>query len=137
MTPDEIADHLHRHTLFAGCTKRQLAHLARHCAIVQLEPGTDLVVEGAPATEAYLVLAGHASVIRNDEQIAEVGPGDFVGELGVINRRDRRATVRISTPLEAVSLSRDSLQEAVEEIDGFGWSLLVTVAHRLEEAESD
>jgi len=135
MTPDEIADHLHHHTLFAGCTKRQLAHLARHCAIVQLDRGVDLVVEGAPATEAYLILAGSATVIRDDEEVAEVGPGDFVGELGVVNRRNRRATVRTSSPLEAVSLSRDSLQEAVEDIDGFGWSLLVTIAHRLEEAE--
>ena len=135
MTPDEIADHLHQHTLFSGCTKRQLAHLARHCSIVQLDRGVDLVVDGAPATEAYLVLAGTATVIRDGNEVAEVGPGDFVGELGVINRRDRRATVRTNTPLEAVSLSRDSLQEAVEDIDGFGWSLLVTVAHRLEEAE--
>jgi CRP/FNR family cyclic AMP-dependent transcriptional regulator len=135
MTPDEIADHLHRHILFADCTKRQLKDLARHCSIVQVEPGSDLVVEGAPATEAYLLLAGELDVIHQGEAIAHLGPGDFVGELGVINRRVRRATVRATTPVEAVALSRESLKQAVEEIDGFAWSLLATVAHRLEEAE--
>jgi CRP/FNR family cyclic AMP-dependent transcriptional regulator len=135
MSPDDIADHLHRHVLFADCTKRQLKDLARHCSIVQLEPGSDLVVEGAPATEAYLLLAGEVDVLHDGDALAHLGPGDFVGELGVINRRVRRATVRATTAVEAVALSRESLKQAVEEIEGFGWSLLATVAHRLEEQE--
>ena len=137
MTPAEIADHLRLHPLFAACSKRQLTDLAHHCAITQLEAGHDLVVTGAPATEAYLILAGQVSVIREGTEIAQLGPGDFVGELGVINQRARRATVQAVTPIEAVSLSRQSLQQAVSEIDGFGWSLLTTVADRLEEANGD
>ena len=80
-----------------------------------------------------MIVAGHAVVRRNGRKIAERGPGDIVGELGLLLHRDHIATVTASTPLEVPVLPHRALRDAVDEVPGLGWKLLQTVANRTAE----
>lgn len=78
-----------------------------------------------------MIVAGHALVRRNGRKVAELGPGDIVGELGLLLHRDHIATATASTPLEVLVLPQRALRDAVDEIPGLGWKLLQTFADRI------
>jgi CRP-like cAMP-binding protein len=132
MNQDERVRMLGELALFRGCTKRQLRTLAKLTRIVQLEPGEMLVTAGATSTDAYLISAGSAEVKGRGGRAVRFGPGDVVGELGLLLDRPRNATVRATTPLECLALGRNDLKAAVETSPELGWSLLQTVAERLD-----
>jgi len=93
-----------------------------------------LFEQGQPASAAYVIVAGHVEVRREGRVIAELGPGQVVGELGLLLRRAHSATVTATTPIEVVALSQAALKEAVEEVPGLAWHLLQAVAERLSAA---
>ncbi len=124
-------EHLARVPLFASCPKRHVRRLARMARHEVLGADQALIVEGDLSREAYLLIAGHAVVRRGGRKIAELGPGDFAGELGLLLDRRRTASVRTVTPVEYLVLDRDALKEAIEEYPDLGWRLLQTVASRL------
>jgi len=126
-------DHLAGLTLFAGCSKRELRHLARSTRLELREPDDVLFAAGHPSREAFVIVAGHAVVRRNGRTVAALGPGDIVGELGLLLRRDHTATVTATSPLEVLVLPQRALRQAVEEVPGLGWKLLQTVAGRMAE----
>jgi CRP-like cAMP-binding protein len=132
MNQDERVRLLAASPLFRGCTKRQLRSIARVTRVVQVEPGEMLVAAGAISTDAYIVTAGSAEVKGRSGRSVQVGPGDVVGELGLLLDRPRNATVRARTPLECLALGRDDLKAAVTASPELGWTLLCTVAERLE-----
>jgi CRP-like cAMP-binding protein len=124
-------EHLAALPLFSQCTTKELRHLAASSRVDQLEPDQALLSEGMPSTEAYVIVAGAARVVMRGQVIRELGPGDFVGELGLLLGRPHVASVVASTPLEVLVLPQAALQQAVEELPGLGWKLLQTVATRL------
>lgn len=83
-----------------------------------------------------MIVAGHAVVHRDGRKIAERGPGDILGELGLLLHRDHVATVTATSPLEVLVLPQLALRQAVDEIPGLGWKLLQTVAERLSESST-
>ncbi|MEM9465758.1 MAG: cyclic nucleotide-binding domain-containing protein [Actinomycetota bacterium] len=122
---------LGRLPLFDGAAKRHLRAIARATRLEQFDPDQDLLVEGQPSTSAFVIVAGRAAVRRGGRKVAEVGPGDIVGELGLLTDRPRNATVRTTGPMECLALDRAGLQAAVMEHPALGWHLLGTVADRL------
>jgi CRP-like cAMP-binding protein len=132
MNQDERVRLLGGLALFRGCSKRQLKALAKLTRVVQVEPGEMLITAGATSTDAYLITAGSAEVKGRNGKKVQFGPGDIVGELGLLLDRPRNATVRASTPLEGLALGRSDLKAAVETSPELGWSLLQTVAERLD-----
>lgn len=127
----EVADHLAALPMFAGCTKRELRHLAGLARHHQLDVGEPVFEQGAPSDAAYVIVAGHVEIRRDGRLVAESGPGDVVGELSMLLQRDHSASVIALTPIEIVALPQAALREAVEEVPGLAWKLLQTVAARL------
>ena len=117
--------------LFDGVSKRHLRHLAKLTRIEQFGADQDLLVEGQASTVAFVLIAGTVVVRRKGRKIAELGPGQVVGELGLLLERPRAATVRSITPVECLALDRRALKAAVVELPRLGWDLLETVATRL------
>lgn len=117
--------------LFAGVPKRHLRHLAKLARVETFEADQDMVTEGQPSTAAFVIVAGNAVVRRKGRKLADVAKNDLVGELGLLTERNRNASVRTTTPVEAIALDRQGLKAAVEEFPALGWHLLETVADRL------
>ena len=124
-------DHLAEVPLLRNCSRRELRHLARSSRLDLFDAGQTLIREGTRSTEAYVVVAGRAVVRRNGRKIAEVGPGDVIGELGLLLGRPREATVVAETPLEVLALERSALKDAIDDVPGLAWKLLETVASRM------
>jgi CRP-like cAMP-binding protein len=120
--------------LFADCSKRELGRLLSRTRTETVDAGHTLFVEGAPSSNLYVLLTGSAIVKKNGRRIGRVGPGDVVGELGVILGGPRSATVQAETPIEWLVLDQASLRAAIDEVPGLGWHLLHSVAARLEDA---
>jgi CRP-like cAMP-binding protein len=118
--------------LFDRCSKRDLSRLAAKLRFEQVDAGHVLLTAGAPSRNLYLIVAGTAAVERDGRPLATLGPGDVVGELGVLLDRPRNATVRAETPIEWLVLDRASLRSTIDEVPGLGWKLLQSVAARLD-----
>jgi CRP-like cAMP-binding protein len=126
-------EQLSRVPLFAKCSKRQLKSLAADARVEQVEPGERLVGAGATSHDLYLVLAGTVRIERDGAAVDRVGPGGFVGELGLLLDAPRNADVVADTPLEVLCLDRPALQRALDTVPGLGWTLLSTLAERIDQ----
>ena len=128
---DERAQLLARLPIFAHCSKRHLRSLARLSRQVQVEAGSALFTEQGVSTEAYVIIAGTVEVRSKGRKVATLGPGEIVGELGLLLERPRSATVTALTPLDTLAITRVDLRAAVIESPELGWAILEAVAHRL------
>lgn len=88
--------------LFADADPAALMGLAGHLAPVSFRPGQLLVREGERGRACAILLSGSAVVSRDGRDVAEVGPGSVIGELAMLTRSRRQATVRARTPVDAV-----------------------------------
>ena len=91
--------------LFADISDDELAEIATFAQEISVEAGRDLVREGDFAYEFMVVEEGEAEVTRDGEHVDDIGPGDFFGEVGVLERTLRNATVTSKTPMLLVTLT--------------------------------
>jgi len=90
--------------LLDGLSNRDLRQVARLTTDVVIPAGQRLMRQGDVGREAFVLLEGHATVSRDGQPIAEVGPGDVVGELALLDRHERSATVTATTDIAALVL---------------------------------
>jgi CRP-like cAMP-binding protein len=102
--------------LFAGLSRRELKRLSSVTDEVVLPSGTLLISEGTSSHEFLLITAGTAEVRREGKLLAELGPGDFAGEIGVMRDARRNASVVATTDLTAVVMTGRDLREMVREM---------------------
>ena len=94
-------------------------------------PGEVVVKQGERGAEAYVILAGAATVVRDDQRVARLGPGEFFGEVAMLDRRPRTADVVAEGPLRCIALSREVVREALRSEPDLGWRLLEVLASRI------
>jgi len=85
-------DHLKNVRLFAGCSKRELQHIAKAGDVVTMTDGTTIVDQGQMGREAFVIISGNVSVRRGGRKITTLGEGDVVGELSLLDHGPRTAT---------------------------------------------
>src|SRR6188472_4054875 len=88
--------------LFEGLSRKDREELARWADVVDLPAGYHLADQGAFAHEFFALLDGTVEVTRNGEHLVDLGPGDFFGEIALVEHERRTATVRATTPVRAV-----------------------------------
>jgi CRP/FNR family transcriptional regulator, cyclic AMP receptor protein len=91
--------------LFEEVGDEELAQIAPFATEVSVEEGRELVREGDFSYEFMAIEEGQAEVTRGGEHVADLGPGDFFGEMGLIERTLRNATVTATTPVRLVTLT--------------------------------
>jgi len=91
--------------LFEEVGEEELAQIAPFATEVEVEAGRELVREGDFSYEFMAIEEGEAEVTRGGEHVAELGPGDFFGEMGLLERTLRNATVTAKTPIRLVTLT--------------------------------
>ena len=91
--------------VFADLTEQELEHIAALAAEVSVPESKELVREGDYSYDVLAIEEGTARVERAGDMIAELGPGDVVGEMGVLQREQRNATVVATSPMLLVTLT--------------------------------
>ena len=92
-------------SLFSDLSEDDLNALATYVDEVTVSEGKHLVDEGGYAYDLFVISEGTAQVIVNGEVVAELGPGDFFGEAGVLEKQQRNATVVAKTRMRLVTLT--------------------------------
>jgi CRP/FNR family cyclic AMP-dependent transcriptional regulator len=91
--------------LFQTVSDEELSEIAPFAEEVSVEAGTQLVREGDFSYEFFAIEEGQAEVTRGVEHVADLGPGDFFGEIGVLERDLRTASVVAQTDMRLVTLT--------------------------------
>jgi CRP/FNR family transcriptional regulator, cyclic AMP receptor protein len=119
--------------LFSNCSKRDLGAIARLAYEVELPAEHTLIRENTEVAYSFFVLIdGEAEVRRGDSTVATLGPGDFFGELALILRRPRTATVTLTAPSRLLSISAHNFHPLLMSSPAIQFKLLEAVAERLE-----
>jgi CRP/FNR family cyclic AMP-dependent transcriptional regulator len=116
--------------LFADLSPRELRRLSAMTDEIVVPRGTRLINEGTFAHEFLLITAGRAEVRRDGELVAELGPGDFAGEIGVMRDARRNATVVADTELTAIVLTAGGLREVAREMPSVAEKIDAAIAAR-------
>jgi CRP-like cAMP-binding protein len=91
--------------LFKDVPEDELAQIAGFAQEVAVDEGRELVREGDFSYEFMLIEEGEAEVTRDGEHVADLGPGDFFGEMGLLEKTLRNATVTAKTAMKLVTLT--------------------------------
>ncbi|MDQ6834645.1 MAG: cyclic nucleotide-binding domain-containing protein, partial [Actinomycetota bacterium] len=100
--------------LFEGLSRKQLAQLARLTDDLDVAAGTVLCEEGKRGREFFLIIEGEATVTRGGKSLARIRDGEFFGEVAVLERVVRTATVTAATPLRFFVVSDQAFQAVLD-----------------------
>jgi CRP/FNR family transcriptional regulator, cyclic AMP receptor protein len=137
MASNAKADQLAKVQLFATCTSRELAQIARGADERGVSEGETVVDQGDMGTELYLILSGQAEVTRDGKPVVTLGPGQYFGELALLDGSPRGASVTAATELSLLVLGQREFVAVIDEWPGVARKLLIQLAIRLRDAEED
>ena len=135
-TRDIYLDHLSQVPLFSTCSRKDLQKLGKASDEIEVKEGKVLVEEGKPGHEFFLIEDGTAEVRRNNRKVATLGRGQFFGELSLLDRGPRSATVIADTDMTLVVLGQREFLGVIDEVPAMAHKLLAALAGRLREADS-
>jgi CRP/FNR family cyclic AMP-dependent transcriptional regulator len=128
---DEQTELLGRATLFQGLSKRHLREIAKVSAARRVSADQELVKEGAAGSVCFLIVDGSAKVVRGGRTVKQLGPGDFFGEMSLLTKAPRTASVIARSPMECVTLSAAGLKQVLLENPQIALAMLSTMAERV------
>ena len=117
--------------LFAQCDDKQLDFIATQVDEVDFVAGRDLCREGSGGGEFFVILSGNAEVRRQGRHLRELGPGDFFGEIALLDGGPRTATVTALSPMTCLVLSRGQFHNVIRQNALIAVSVLETLGERL------
>jgi CRP-like cAMP-binding protein len=117
--------------LFAGCSRRELEAIDRASTEMSFPAGHVLCREGEPGRELMLVLEGSARVEKQGQAVATLGPGEFVGELSLLDLGPRTASVVADGAMRALVLTPSELSTLLADVRPLAGRMLASLATRL------
>ena len=136
VNPAKLKEFMRAVPLFAGLLPSELERIALVMNPVETPAGETVCQEGDPGHEFYLLADGEAAVERNGQVIAKLHAGDHFGELALLDRGPRSATVRAVSDVRLYVLHERSFAAVLNEVPALAQKLLAALASRLREAES-
>ena len=130
------SDHLSSVPLFAECSKTELAAINRAGDRLDLADGSILTRMGESSREAFVILDGKAVVERNDRKVGVLGPGDAIGELGLLDRGPRTATVIADGPLQVLVIGPREFAGLLDQVPSIGRKMMLALSGRIRELDS-
>jgi CRP/FNR family transcriptional regulator, cyclic AMP receptor protein len=122
--------------LFAGLSPKELKLLASLTQEVTYPVGKQLTKQGSVGYECLIVVEGQAKVERDEVLLTVLGPGDYVGELAMIDKGVRSATVTAVTELTAIVMGPREFTTALDKIPTLSRKLLAELAQRVRALDS-
>lgn len=128
---DHKVDRLRGVYLFGRCSDKELKKLAGIADEIAYRAGHVLCAEGDHAGECFVIIDGSAEVRHGEQVVRTVGPGESVGEMGLLNHKPRSATVVATTALSAYVIDGRRFGSLLEEAPGLSRALLEELSDRL------
>jgi CRP-like cAMP-binding protein len=127
------AELLERHPLLQHLTPEQLEHIAEAGEVERFDPGEEIVGEGTFGDALYLVLTGKALVSKAGHPLATLDPGEFFGEMSMLEPATRSATVSATEPSYLFRLPYGRVQTLLSTDPGAAMALLIHVVKTMSE----
>ena len=133
---EDVLAYLGNVPLFSACSKKDLQHIEKYSERISVPAGTEMTKEGRVGYEFYVILDGKASVDRGGKEIAVLGPGDSFGELALLDRSPRNATVTASTDVDALVMGQREFNAALDVVPTLAHKLLTGLARRIHQVDA-
>ncbi len=131
LTPERRAELLGATPLFAGIDADGMARIAARAVEIDATPGQVIARQGEIGTGFFVVVQGAATVIRDGAAIAHLGPGEFFGELSVLDGRPRVAGVVADGPTICLALASWDFEAVVREQPAVALAVMRGLATRI------
>jgi len=131
LTAREKSELLDRVDLFAGLGGGPLSAIADRAVEVDFPSGRPIARQGEVGTGFFMIVSGAAVVTRDGDRIATLGPGDFFGELSLLDRQPRIATVTSDGPATCLAIASWDFEQLLEDQPRLAIALLRGTARRL------
>ena len=116
--------------LFASLGREDLRRVARVADDIDVREGKELLHEGEFAYEFMVIQDGRAEVTREGEHIADLGPGDFLGEIAALEDGKRNASVVARSPMCLIVMTARDMRQLAKSIPEFGEKVRATAEQR-------
>jgi CRP-like cAMP-binding protein len=123
---------LKRVPLFSGCSTRELEEIAKIADELDFREGKVLTKEGAAGREFFVIVEGTAEATQGRKKLRTMSDGDFFGEISLITRLPRTATVTTISPLRALVVTDRSFRRLLEDDQAIRRKVLGALGERLE-----
>jgi CRP-like cAMP-binding protein len=117
--------------LFSRLSKSELKDLAMLADEIDLRDGKELTRQGAAGREFFVLLEGTADVRKNGRKINTLGPGDFFGEIALVSREPRTATVTTTSPVRTLVITDRSFRRLLDDSPQVKTKVMEAMAKRL------
>jgi CRP/FNR family cyclic AMP-dependent transcriptional regulator len=131
-----MVDSLRAIPLFADLSNRDLKRLAASMNEMSFGPGEAVVSQGTGGIGFFVILDGHAKVSQDGEERAVLGPGDYFGEMALIDGDDRAASVHAEDELRCAAMTAWHFRPFVKDHPDVAWSLLTALVKRVRESQA-
>lgn len=122
--------------LFSACSASQLKTIRKAVEEIEVDAGRVLCEEGSVGREFFFIREGSAVVKRKGRKVATLGPGAYFGELSLLDRMPRSATVVSETPMRLLVLDQRRFGGLLDDMPALAHKLLVAMSGRLREADA-
>jgi len=136
MARDTKLEQLSQVRLFSAFNKKELGLIARASDEVSVPAGKELVKQGSPGHEFFLILDGECSVRRDGRHVATLKDGDYFGELALLDRAPRNATVVAETPATLLVLGQREFGAVLDDVPVLAHKMLTIMAGRVRDADA-
>lgn len=116
--------------LFSGLNRKERKALAPRADEIDLAEGRKLVREGEWSYEFFAIVDGTAEVRRGEQLLAELGPGDFFGEMGLMEDTRRNATVTATSPIRVVVMTAQAFRHTARELPSVAAKISAAIEER-------
>jgi CRP-like cAMP-binding protein len=124
-------DLIRRVPLFSSASKAQLAEIASIADEIDLPEGKVIIKEGDTGREFFVLIEGTADVERGGRKVAAIGPGDFVGEIALIAKTPRNATITTTSPVRTLVITDRAFRQLLDHSPQIQIGVLTALAERL------
>ena len=133
---DAYLDHLGSIGLFSALSRKELQRVARVSDEVKVKAGHELARQGDVGREMFVLVEGEATVRRNGRKVSTIGPGSAVGELSLLDRGPRTATVTCDSDCVVLVLGAREFTSLLDDVPGLSHKVLARLAAWVRDLDS-
>ena len=123
--------------LFEQCSKKDLQSIAQIADEVDLRAGKVLIQEGERGREFFVIVSGEVEVRRKGRKVATLGPGNFVGEMALLSKTPRTATVTAVSPVDVLVITDRAFLELLNRMPELWLKVARALAERIGADDAD